>query len=107
MPYLPFLSFVSKYSEAFHVGTSFKTGKRPKYDAEYNSHITTGDNHRVYFSHKLSYDPNTKNPSPVSQTLTLNAQDGDSVATVNASLYLSFHAATLKNLPSKPRRFGF
>ncbi len=86
IPYLPFLSFVGKYNENFRVGTNLKTGKRSKWDVEYNGHITTRDNHKAYFAHKFTYDPNSKNPSPISQTIILNAQDGDSVATVNAMM---------------------
>jgi hypothetical protein len=77
---------VGKYNETFRVGTNLKTAKQPKWDVEYNGHITTRDNHKAYFSHKVIYDPNTKNASPISQTLTVNAQDGDSVATINTMM---------------------
>lgn len=93
---IPFFSFVSKYSHTFNLNNNIKNSKFPKWDLEYKGHVTTRDNHRFYLADKLTFDRNSKT-SPISQTITFNAQDGDSIATLNTSMYPSINSVNCKS----------
>jgi hypothetical protein len=103
---IPFSAFITQYNYFASVGTTLKSNKQSKLDVLYKSHLTTKDSHKAYLELKSSHDPNNKNGSPFSHTLTLNVQDSEAIGTINTSLELT-HQSNFQNLAIKSKEVRF